>query len=225
MDLRGIIDESLKDNFLSREEAHKMLEELGKFYLAPKERVDLIQYAIGQASEKTTADNYAYIFKWIKKVTHLLGDFGSDERHNNAYFSHLDDIRNHVIKSITEARSSLDICLFTISENQIADAIIKQSKSGIKVRIVTDDDKIMDRGSDIFRFKHEGIPIKIDSDRSLMHHKFAIIDRKKLITGSYNWTRSASEVNNENIVITDNDRIVTAFNEEFGRLWSQMDSL
>ncbi len=225
MDLKGIIDESLKDNFLSREEAHEILEGLGKHYLSPKDRVDLIKYAINLASEKTTSDNYSYIFKWIKKVTQVLGDFGSDQQHNNAYFSHQDDIRNHVIKSIMEAKQSLDICLFTISENQIADAIIKQNQSGVKVRIVTDDEKIMDKGSDIFRFKHKGIPVKIDTNRSLMHHKFAIIDEKKLITGSYNWTRSASEVNNENIVITDNYRIVASFNEEFIRLWDFMESL
>ena len=83
----------------------------------------------------------------------------------------------------------------------------------------------MDKGSDIFRFKHKGIPVKIDSDKSLMHHKFAVVDDKKVVTGSLNWTRSGSEINNENIVITDNYRIVTAFNDEFRRLWEQMELL
>ena len=55
-----------------------------------------------------------------------------------------------------------------------------------------------------------------------MHHKFAIVDSNKVITGSYNWTRTGSEVNNENIVITDNETIVDAFIKEFGTLWDQM---
>ena len=84
---------------------------------------------------------------------------------------------------------------------------------------------VLDRGSDIFRLKHEGIPVKIDTASSLMHHKFLVVDNQKVLTGSYNWTRSASEINNENIVVTDNARIVKAFSEEFERLWQQMKDL
>lgn len=225
MDLKQKIIESLKDNFLSRNEADDILDQLAKTYLSPKERVDLINFSINQASEKATGENYQYIFKWIKKITQVLGNFGSDSSHNNAYFSHQDDIRSYVIQMILKSTQKLDICLFTISENQIADAIIKQKQNGIQVRIITDDDKIMDKGSDIFRFKNKGIPVKIDSSQSLMHHKFALIDGREVITGSYNWTRSASEVNNENVVITDNFRIVSEFEKEFRRLWDQMTTL
>jgi len=222
MDLKEKIIESLDDNFLSREEASDILKGLSSTYLSPKERVDLIKFSIHQAAERATVDNYEFVFKWMNKITQVLGDFGSDEAHNNAYFSHEHDIRKQVIQTISMSKKNLDICLFTISENQIADAVIQQKQKGINVRIITDDEKIMDRGSDIFRFKHKGIEVKIDSNQSLMHHKFAIVDRKKVITGSFNWTRSASEINNENIVITDNYRIASAFNEEFQRLWEQM---
>ena len=115
--------------------------------------------------------------------------------------------------------------MFTISDDQIADAITATFKRGIKTRIITDDEKIMDRGSDIFKLKYRGIEVKIDSIKSLMHHKFAIIDSHKIITGSYNWTKTGSEVNNENIVITDNDAIVKAFIKEFERLWPAMEKL
>lgn len=222
MDLKEKIIESLDDNFLSREEASDILKGISSTYLSPKERVDLIKFSIHQAADSATVDNYEFVFKWMNKITQVLGDFGSDEAHNNAYFSHEHDIRKQVIQTISMSKKNLDICLFTISENQIADAVIQQKQKGINVRIITDDEKIMDRGSDIFRFKHKGIEVKIDSNQSLMHHKFAIVDRKKVITGSFNWTRSASEINNENIVITDNYRIASAFNEEFQRLWEQM---
>jgi cardiolipin hydrolase len=225
MDLKERIVESLKDNFLSRDEASDILKRLSTTYFSPKERVDLIKFSIQQASEVADKDSYPSVFKWMKKITQVLGDFGTDELHNNAYFSHEHDIRNHVIEAISEAKKQVDICLFTISENQISDAIIQQKMNGIKIRIITDDEKIMDKGSDIFRFKHKGIPVKIDSDQSLMHHKFAVVDDRMVITGSLNWTRSGSEVNNENIVITDNYRIVSAFNDEFHRLWEQMEFL
>lgn len=219
------IANSLDDEFLSKEESKEIITSLSAQYFSPKERVELVQYAIKLAAEKANGENQQFIFKWLKKMSNVLGDFGSDKIHNNVYFSHTHNIRSKVIHSIENAKETLDVCLFTISDNQIADAIIQAKKHRIKVRVITDDEKIMDKGSDIFRFKHKRIPVKIDSNKSLMHHKFAIIDGHKVISGSYNWTRSGSEINNENIIITDNHRIVTAFVNEFNRLWQQMENL
>ena len=56
-----------------------------------------------------------------------------------------------------------------------------------------------------------------------MHHKFAVIDAKTLVTGSYNWTRSASTGNFENLVLLSEDPIVAQFTEEFERLWNLFD--
>ena len=55
-----------------------------------------------------------------------------------------------------------------------------------------------------------------------MHHKFAISDNKLLLNGSYNWTRSASTENNENISITNDLRLVSLFQNEFERLWEDL---
>ena len=161
----------------------------------------------------------------MKKVSQILGNFTHEPHYNNAFFSHKHNIRQKVIDTIGAAERSLDICMFTISDDQIADAITATFKRGIKTRIITDDEKIMDRGSDIFKLKYRGIEVKIDSIKSLMHHKFAIVESHKIITGSYNWTKTGSEVNNENIVITDNDTIVKAFIKEFERLWPEMEKL
>jgi phosphatidylserine/phosphatidylglycerophosphate/cardiolipin synthase-like enzyme len=49
-----------------------------------------------------------------------------------------------------------------------------------------------------------------------MHHKFAIADQDLLLTGSYNWTRSAATENDENIVVTNNPRLVRSFAGKFG---------
>jgi phosphatidylserine/phosphatidylglycerophosphate/cardiolipin synthase-like enzyme len=52
-----------------------------------------------------------------------------------------------------------------------------------------------------------------------MHHKFAVFDKAKALTGSYNWTRSAATSNRENILVTDDPRAVEGFGREFERLW------
>lgn len=224
-EIKDYINQSLKDNFMSNDEGKALNLMMSSQYLSPRKRVDLVQYAVDKASEKSNDENQQYVFKWLKKITQVLGDFGTDAEHNNAYFSHTNDLRNKVIEAIEQTNQDLSISLFTISDNAISDAICAVHERGITVRIVTDDDKVLDRGSDIYRLKHHGIPVKIDSNNSLMHHKFAVIDSLKVITGSYNWTRTASELNYENILITDNARIVDAFDKEFERLWQQMDML
>ena len=55
-----------------------------------------------------------------------------------------------------------------------------------------------------------------------MHHKYAVVDGSVLLTGSYNWTRSAFRVNEENIVVTDDPRLVRAFSKAFEELWEAL---
>jgi phosphatidylserine/phosphatidylglycerophosphate/cardiolipin synthase-like enzyme len=53
-----------------------------------------------------------------------------------------------------------------------------------------------------------------------MHHKFAVFDARTLLTGSYNWTRSAAEDNRENVLVVDDPRLVRPFVETFEELWA-----
>jgi phosphatidylserine/phosphatidylglycerophosphate/cardiolipin synthase-like enzyme len=57
-----------------------------------------------------------------------------------------------------------------------------------------------------------------------MHHKYAVFDGKTAVSGSYNWTRSASRHNHENLILTDDKRLITAFEGSFQQLWSELSS-
>jgi phosphatidylserine/phosphatidylglycerophosphate/cardiolipin synthase-like enzyme len=54
-----------------------------------------------------------------------------------------------------------------------------------------------------------------------MHHKFALFDGKRLANGSFNWTRSASTSNNENLVVSADAYLVRCFAGEFDSLWKK----
>ena len=56
-----------------------------------------------------------------------------------------------------------------------------------------------------------------------MHHKYAVFDRRCLLTGSYNWTRSAAKNNEENFIITYDPRLVSEFLAAFEELWDELD--
>ncbi len=127
--------------------------------------------------------------------------------------------RQMLLGFLSGARQSLDVCVFTITDDAVARALVAAAKRGVALRVISDDDKAHDRGSDTFRLADHGVEVRFDQSPSHMHHKFAIRDGKELLNGSYNWTRSAYRENRENIVIASDPKLVGAFREEFERLW------
>ena len=137
-------------------------------------------------------------------------------------FSPGEDCRQEIVSQIRKAEQTIDICVFTITDNAIANPIIDAHRQGKTVRIISDNDKSEDLGSDIERMARAGIAVRMDTTSKHMHHKFAIFDNRRLLTGSYNWTRAAAAENEENLVVLRDDRAVAAFSEEFERLWPSM---
>lgn len=136
-------------------------------------------------------------------------------------FSPGDACGKHIRSLMREAQERLDICVFTISDNDIADAIKNAFDRGINVRIVTDNDKLWDEGSDIKALYEHGIEVKIDQTDYHMHHKFMVVDGHTVLTGSYNWTRSAAQFNHENIISFTDRQVSQKFSAEFEKLWEE----
>ena len=206
----------------------KLILELEKSLAKPvsnKVKLALIKEVLDKSRRNIGPDQYYAYSEWLTILLDKILNLGESEPENAAYFSHHDDIREIAIKNLKSARLDLKICMFTISDDPIADALDECYSRGVNVRIITDDGKIFDKGSDIVHLNKKGINVKIDSDKSLMHHKFVIIDNIKLLTGSYNWTRTGADVNNENMLITTNNKIVRAYKKEFQRLWTEMNPL
>ena len=116
----------------------------------------------------------------------------------------------------------MDICVFTITDDRVATAILAAHRRGVKLRVVTDDDKAHDKGSDVFELADAGIEVRVDQSEHHMHHKFAVFDRSIVVTGSYNWTRSAAQSNAENILVSDDGRLVAPYQRVFDEMWASL---
>lgn len=183
--------------------------------------------AFEMAKEAVSTSNDIAILNWLEGIMKAtLGQTRLPETPTgDVWFSPGSQCRDALDKHISETNLTLDICVFTITDNHLRDKILDASNRGVKVRIITDNEKMEDIGSDIENFSRNGIPVKIDNTKYHMHHKFAIFDRKQLATGSYNWTRSAFTMNNENLVVLGHRKIVTSFQKEFEQLWSSLDQV
>jgi phosphatidylserine/phosphatidylglycerophosphate/cardiolipin synthase-like enzyme len=115
------------------------------------------------------------------------------------------------------------VCVFTITDDRITRALLEAHERGVRVRVVSDGDKAMDPGSDIHRLRQAGVAVRVDRAEAHMHHKFAVFDRMRLLTGSYNWTRSAAAENQENVLVSDDPRLVVPFCRAFDDLWTALE--
>lgn len=218
--------ESFDDKVFSRAEAKNIRELMRSSRLPDREKAVLRSRIFDFIKEQAESVEQEVLLNWLEDANKTLvaAAVASDQHKSEVYFSPgdecLDAIRNRIISSY----KSIDICIFTISDNRISDVLIDALKRSVKIRLLTDNDKLWDLGSDVEMLSKAGIPIKIDNTPNHMHHKFALFDSKYLLTGSYNWTRSAAERNHENILITTDKKAYKAFAKEFDCLWDEMET-
>lgn len=146
----------------------------------------------------------------------------SSNTRSEAFFSPNDACVARINRLFSSARKSVDVCVFTITDDRIKHSIIDAHRRGISIRIISDNDKSGDLGSDIDQLSRAGIPVRVDRSDYHMHHKFAIFDRNRLLTGSYNWTRSAAKYNEENFILTSDVGLLNSFRSAFKGLWADL---
>ncbi|KAL1779882.1 mitochondrial cardiolipin hydrolase [Sigmodon hispidus] len=136
---------------------------------------------------------------------------------------HSESSLSRLLRALLAARSSLELCLFAFSSPQLGRAVQLLHERGVRVRVITDCDYMALNGSQIGLLRKAGIQVRHDQDLGYMHHKFAIVDKKVLITGSLNWTTQAIQNNRENVLIMEDTEYVRLFLEEFERIWEEFD--
>ncbi|MEM8718527.1 MAG: phospholipase D-like domain-containing protein [Cyanobacteria bacterium P01_G01_bin.39] len=146
-----------------------------------------------------------------------------------------------IAKTIDQATESVDLALFVFSEQQIVDVLQQKHKEGIEIKGIFDPgfayryySEVLDMlGITLYRncqAENDNNPW-IDSLNTIgiarlergdkLHHKFTVIDRKLIISGSQNWSQAANKNNDEALIIIKNSKVVQHFIQEFERLYSQ----
>ncbi len=221
-----IFRQTLDDRRLSRSERQALAEVLAEADPSAEERAGYLGRAFAAAAEATSRHADREVLEWLLAVAKTVATPARPEARQpgevaEALFEPRQNCAARLRSLIDGCRSSLEICVFTITDDSLTRAILAADRRQVRVRVVTDDMKSLDLGSDVERLRDAGIEVRFDADPSHMHHKFALFDRRLLVTGSYNWTRGAAQGNHENIVVTDDERLVAPFGEEFDRLWQE----
>jgi phosphatidylserine/phosphatidylglycerophosphate/cardiolipin synthase-like enzyme len=150
------------------------------------------------------------------------------------------DTTNGVIgKLLGTSQQQVDFALFVFSEPGLSDILQARSQQGVKIHGVIDREfayrdyssglSLMGlTGGNICQAATTsaqpldtiGVPNLPTGD--LLHHKFAVIDRQTVITGSHNWSNAANYHNDETLlVIQANPTVAAHFDREFNRLYER----
>lgn len=125
-----------------------------------------------------------------------------------------------LIEYLDLAKRTMEVCVFTITNNHLRDALVRAHRRNVAVKIISDDECMKQQGSDIQFLRDSGIQTEIDTNPDAhMHNKFVVIDGDVLITGSFNWTVAAVNNNQENLVVINDQAICEKYIDYFEGLW------
>ncbi|MDN5360728.1 MAG: hypothetical protein PWQ84_1791 [Thermotogaceae bacterium] len=129
---------------------------------------------------------------------------------NTSVFFRGDFIKEQTLSLIYNSQYTLDICVYSISDEEIINAIEKKVQEGICVRICTDN---------AYPLNMENVNIVYDSG-GLMHNKYMISDERLVWFGSTNLTPTSLEDHENNIIISDDIKLIQTFQNHFDQCLS-----
>ena len=130
---------------------------------------------------------------------------------------------------IAQAKKEILVAMYSFTSRDLAVALSNARQRGVQVRVILDleaDQKTGFSQGDLLA--RSGIEVRRVTGklregaetRGIMHHKFSVIDRAVVITGSYNWSQAAETVNGENVLVfRDAGSLAEEYRREFEKLW------
>lgn len=158
-----------------------------------------------------------FLEKNAENIYKVIGK-GIDD--NISIYAHFDEIKVEILQHIQNAQLCIWVAMAWFTDKDLANELLKQHHSGLNIQVLVNNDETTQKyGLD---FSSKGIEYYTFSPKSIfgkkiMHNKFCIIDMKKTIHGSYNWTNNAI-YNNENITISESRELAEGFARQFIQL-------
>jgi phosphatidylserine/phosphatidylglycerophosphate/cardiolipin synthase-like enzyme len=149
-----------------------------------------------------------------------------------ACFSPYNKCSAHLLREIENARKEILVAVYAFTSDELASALVQARNRGVAVQVILDRD--FDATNDNSKGKtleSRNIPVRRASgvrpanperESGLMHQKFAVIDRRLVFSGSYNWTHAADKLNYENLLLfRDAGLLAEEYRRVFIDLWEQ----
>ena len=149
--------------------------------------------------------------------------FSVDGTRLEVYFSPDDGVEARLVSLLEEAQENVFFLAYSFTSDALSETLMRLSERGVTVAGVMDTQQAHSNiGTEYDIFLQNGIDALLDGNEDgLMHHKVFIIDEQIVVTGSYNFTRSAETRNDENVLVIHDPDIARFYLEEFRRIYDE----
>jgi phosphatidylserine/phosphatidylglycerophosphate/cardiolipin synthase-like enzyme len=123
------------------------------------------------------------------------------------YFAPGDTPTAVVVRELGQARSNVLVQAYSFTSAPIAKTLVDAHRRGVKVIVLLDKSQRSEKYSSADFLVNAGVPTFIDAKHAIAHNKIMVIDSRKILTGSFNFTKAAEEKNAENLVVLDDAKL------------------
>jgi phosphatidylserine/phosphatidylglycerophosphate/cardiolipin synthase-like enzyme len=106
-----------------------------------------------------------------------------------------------IVGELDAAKSRILVQAYSFTSLPIAKALRAARQRGIDIQVILDKSQRSEKYSSADFIANSGIPVLIDESHAIAHNKVIIIDDQTVISGSFNFTKSAEESNAENLLV------------------------
>jgi phosphatidylserine/phosphatidylglycerophosphate/cardiolipin synthase-like enzyme len=154
---------------------------------------------------------WTLLFMW----RHMLRKFGWVPS-VSAHFSPKGGCEAAALSEIKAARHEILVQAYSFTADPLTLGLVDAKKRGVHVEVILDKSNETERYSDLHILMENSMAPLIDAHHPIAHNKIMVIDKKVLITGSFNFTNQAENENAENmLILKHHGELVTLYRQNF----------
>jgi phosphatidylserine/phosphatidylglycerophosphate/cardiolipin synthase-like enzyme len=148
------------------------------------------------------------VYGLVQRTTVAPGDV-------EVYFSPRGGCQEAIVSAIDAARSVVHVQAYSFTSSPIAEALLRARNRGVAVEVVMDEGQLKEGYSEIVFFYNQKVPVFTDGLHAIAHNKVMIVDGQIVITGSFNFTKSAEDSNAENLLILHSPDLAARYEQNY----------
>lgn len=137
------------------------------------------------------------------------------------------EIESKIVSNLQNAKKNVKIAVAWFTNPTLFNLLENLIDNDIQIELILSDEKLnfTNEKVNFQKLIDKNVTLKISTFPNLMHNKFCIIDKRILISGSYNWTLKAEKSNYENIIISTDEKLVDDFVNYFEFLQNNLETV
>jgi len=131
-----------------------------------------------------------------------------------------------ILQAINSAEKSILVAAYSFTSKPISAALVAAHKRGVAVRVVADAKANSGQYSAVTYLANQHVPVRVNRNYAIFHHKFMVIDGRNLETGSFNYSAAAVNKNTENVLLLRGvPKIAGTYAREWEKLWKESEEV